>query len=58
LIHYPIPPHQQQAYKAYSGLKLPLTEAIHQEVVSLPIGPTMSMGDVAKVIDTINTFRF
>lgn len=56
LIHYPIPPHQQQAYKAYSGLQLPLTEAIHQEVVSLPIGPTMGMGDVAKVVKAVNAF--
>ena len=56
LIHYPIPPHQQKAYKVYSGLQLPMTEAIHQEVVSLPIGPTMSMGDVTRVIDAINTF--
>jgi dTDP-4-amino-4,6-dideoxygalactose transaminase len=57
LIHYPIPPHQQKAYKDYSGLQLPLTEAIHQEVVSLPIGPTMSMDDVARVIEAINTYR-
>ncbi len=56
LIHYPIPPHQQQAYKAYNGLQLPLTEAIHQEVVSLPIGPTMSMGDVQEVIAVVNAF--
>ena len=56
LIHYPIPAHQQQAYKVYSGLQLPITEAIHKEVVSLPIGPTMGMCDVTKVIDAINTF--
>lgn len=56
LIHYPIPPHQQQAYKAYNGLQLPLTEAIHQEVVSLPIGPTMGMRDVSKVVQTVNAF--
>jgi dTDP-4-amino-4,6-dideoxygalactose transaminase len=57
LIHYPIPPHQQLAYKGYKGLQLPLTEAIHQEVVSLPIGPTMGTGDVTQVVDAINTFR-
>lgn len=56
LIHYPIPPHQQQAYKVYSGLQLPITESMHQEVVSLPIGPTLGISDVAKVIDAINTF--
>ena len=57
LVHYPIPPHQQKAYKEYSSLQLPLTEAIHQEVVSLPMGPTMSMNDVAKVVEAINSYR-
>ena len=57
LIHYPIPPHQQKAYKLYSGLNLPLTDAIHQEVVSLPIGPTIGMDGLAQVIESVNTFR-
>jgi dTDP-4-amino-4,6-dideoxygalactose transaminase len=56
LIHYPIPPHQQQAYKAYSSLQLPLTEAIHNEVVSLPIGPTMTMAQVQQVIAACNAY--
>lgn len=57
LIHYPIPPHQQQAYKGYNGLKLPLTEAIHQEVVSLPMGPTMPMDQVQQVVAACNAYR-
>lgn len=56
LIHYPIPPHQQQAYRDYQHLSLPLTETIHQEVVSLPIGPTMDMVQVADVVAAVNTF--
>jgi dTDP-4-amino-4,6-dideoxygalactose transaminase len=56
MIHYPIPPHQQQAYRDYQLLTLPLTESIHEEVVSLPIGPTMSMTEVAEVIAGVNTF--
>ncbi len=56
LIHYPIPPHQQQAYNSYNQLSLPLTELIHQEVVSLPIGPAMSMKDVTAVIRSVNAF--
>jgi dTDP-4-amino-4,6-dideoxygalactose transaminase len=56
LIHYPIPPHHQQAYKAYSNLQLPLTEGIHQEVVSLPIGPTLQLSQVKSVIATCNDF--
>lgn len=56
MIHYPIPPHQQQAYKNYSKLKLPLTEVIHQEVVSLPNGPTMTPSQVNQVIAACNAF--
>ena len=56
LIHYPIPPHQQPAYREYQSLSLPLTETIHQEVVSLPIGPTMSIAQVDEVIAAVNAF--
>ena len=56
LIHYPIPPHQQQAYPDFHSLQLPVTEAIHREVVSLPIGPTMSMEEVSQVIQAVNAF--
>ena len=54
LIHYPIPPHKQQAYKEWNELSYPLTEAIHKDVLSLPIGPTLSMQDAEKIIACIN----
>jgi dTDP-4-amino-4,6-dideoxygalactose transaminase len=54
-IHYPIAPHQQQAYaKELGHLALPLTETLHCEVVSLPISPVMTDDQVAHVIDTLN----
>jgi dTDP-4-amino-4,6-dideoxygalactose transaminase len=56
LIHYPIPPHHQQAYRDFNQMSLPLTELIHQEVVSLPIGPAMGMDEVTKVIQAVNSF--
>ncbi len=56
LIHYPIPPHKQAAYKEYYDLSIPLTEKIHQEVLSLPIGPTMSEAEVQLVIQAVNSF--
>lgn len=56
LIHYPIPPHKQMAYPDHNNLDLPSTEEIHQEVVSLPIGPTMSNADVDRVIEAVNNF--
>ncbi len=57
LIHYPIPPHLQQAYCEYSHIKLPITEAIHQQVLSIPLDPTMSDEDVNKVIISLNGFK-
>ena len=56
LIHYPIPPHQQQAYPQWNALSLPITERIHQQVLSLPIGPTMTDDEVSQVISAINSF--
>ena len=57
LIHYPIPPHKQEAYKEYSHLYLPITERIHKEVLSLPISPVMSDEEVQIVVDSINHFK-
>lgn len=57
LIHYPIPPHKQSAYKKYEHLSFPITEKIHQEVLSLPISPVLKNEEVALVIDVINRFK-
>jgi len=57
-IHYPIAPHHQQAYaKELGHLQLPLTEAIHREVVSLPISPVMSETQVAAVVVAVAAYR-
>jgi dTDP-4-amino-4,6-dideoxygalactose transaminase len=55
LIHYPIPPHLQSAYgdMAYGQGSFPISETIHNEVLSLPIGPTMSLNDAEKVIEAV-----
>ena len=57
LIHYPIPPHRQEALKEYSHLVLPITERIHREELSLPCHPAMSDEDVQKVIEALNSFE-
>ena len=57
LIHYPIPPHQQQAYARWNSECYPLTEAIHQQVLSLPISPVMSDEEVNVVIEACNAFQ-
>jgi dTDP-4-amino-4,6-dideoxygalactose transaminase len=56
LIHYPIPPHQQAAYQEWEGESFPVSEQIHEQVLSLPIGPTLSMIDVEQVVTVCNGF--
>jgi dTDP-4-amino-4,6-dideoxygalactose transaminase len=57
LIHYPIPPHKQQAYPQLHHLSLPITEKIHQEVISLPFSPVIAQSDLDKVVDVMNKFN-
>ncbi len=57
LIHYPIPPYKQQAYKEYNHLSFPITEKIHREVLSLPISPVMTQEEIEKVVKVINTYK-
>ena len=56
LIHYPIPPHKQLAYKGWNELSFPITEKIHQEILSLPISPVMTNKEVQVVVNVINSF--
>lgn len=57
MIHYPIAPHKQQAYPELNALSLPLTERINQEVLSLPMDPSMTDEQVSRVIEAINQAR-
>ena len=57
LIHYPIPPHKQKAYEYYNQLSFPITEEIHNEVLSLPISPVMTDEELKAVIDIIKMFQ-
>lgn len=57
MIHYPIPPHLQPAYESlgFSKGSFPISEKIHDQVLSLPIGPTLSDLEVDNVINAIRT---
>lgn len=57
LIHYPIPPHQQQAYSEWNNYSFPITEQIHREILSLPISPVMEQQEVVKVVEAINAYQ-
>jgi len=55
LIHYPVPPHLQKAYQvlALKAGTLPVAERLAKEVLSLPIGPHLSAGDVDYVVSVL-----
>ena len=56
LIHYPIPPHHQQALKEFATLQFPVSEKIHQQVISLPMSPVMTQAQIEKVINVVNAY--
>ena len=56
LIHYPIPPHHQNAFSEWKSLSFPVTEKIHREVLSLPISPVMTEEEVGFVIRILNEY--
>jgi dTDP-4-amino-4,6-dideoxygalactose transaminase len=57
LIHYPIPLYKQECYSYMSDISLPITEQIHDEVLSLPISPVLSLEEVKEVITILNNFN-
>lgn len=56
LIHYPIPPHKQLAYKGWNKMHLPITEQIHNEVLSLPISQVMKQDQVEIIVNLVNKY--
>ena len=57
LIHYPIPPHKQKCYSEWNQLSFPITENIHNDILSLPISQVLSLSEVENVVDILNDFR-
>jgi dTDP-4-amino-4,6-dideoxygalactose transaminase len=57
LIHYPIPPHQQDAYQEWQGKSFPISEKIHEHVLSIPISPILNETEIRDVIAVVNGFK-
>ncbi|EET0017261.1 DegT/DnrJ/EryC1/StrS family aminotransferase [Escherichia coli] len=57
LIHYPIPPHKQNCFRSWNNLVLPITEMIHDEVLSIPLDSTLTQKDVERIVSSINSFK-
>ncbi|WP_298761901.1 DegT/DnrJ/EryC1/StrS family aminotransferase [uncultured Psychroserpens sp.] len=56
LIHYPIAPHHQKALLPFKSLYLPLTEAIHETVVSIPMSPVMTTDEIETIVNALNLY--
>ncbi|WP_183560809.1 DegT/DnrJ/EryC1/StrS family aminotransferase [Mucilaginibacter sp. SP1R1] len=56
VIHYPIPPHKQEAYKEWNNLSYPISEKIHSEALSLPLSPVLTPAEVDQVIKIVNAY--
>ncbi|WP_277016620.1 DegT/DnrJ/EryC1/StrS family aminotransferase [Prevotella corporis] len=57
MIHYPIPPHRQQAYKEWNDRSLPVTEQIHEQELSIPCNQALENEEIEKIICLLNQFR-
>lgn len=56
MIHYPIPSNKQKAFSSWNNLCFPITEKIHDEVLSLPISPILTMEEVNFIIEILNKY--
>lgn len=57
IIHYPTPPHKQNAYKEWANRSYPISEEIHRTIVSLPISPVLTNEQVKEVVRIINEYK-
>ena len=56
-VHYPVPVHRQKAYAEINHLQFPITERIHNDVVSLPLNPVLTDREVDHIISSVNNFE-
>ncbi len=57
MVHYPIPPHKQAAYPEWHQLSFPITEQLHNEVLSLPMSPVLTEENCTFIIQMLNQFQ-
>ena len=56
VIHYPVPPHNQKALSFLNHLSFPITQKIHDEVLSLPISSMLTMEEVSYIVSVLNRY--
>jgi len=57
LIHYPIPPHKQKAFKEWNHLTYEISESVHNEILSIPLALHLSSDDLKYIVNSINEFN-
>lgn len=57
IIHYPIPPHEQECYREWNSLLFPITKQIHNEELSLPMSSVMTEEEVRQITEFINNWQ-
>ncbi len=57
LIHYPIPPHKQNAYNKFNNESYPISEQIHNEILSLPISGVQSFENTQRIVEIVNSYE-
>ena len=55
-VHYPIPPHKQQAYSEWNDRTYRISERIHREILSLPMSPVLRDDEVQRVVEALNAY--
>ncbi|CAA9202084.1 dTDP-3-amino-3,6-dideoxy-alpha-D-galactopyranose transaminase [Flavobacterium bizetiae] len=56
VIHYPVPPHKQKAFLEWNALFYPITEKIHDEILSLPMSPVLTEDEISFIVDVLNQY--
>ena len=56
IIHYPTPPHKQPAYSEWNDLSYPISEEIHNTIISLPISPVMTDSEIERIVEVTNEY--
>jgi dTDP-4-amino-4,6-dideoxygalactose transaminase len=55
-VHYPLSPHLQPALKSFDFDPCPVSERLHQSVVSIPLNPVLTDTEVQQIIDVLNAY--
>jgi len=57
MVHYPIPPHKQRAFKEWNHLSFPVTELIHEQILSLPISPVLTKEEAETIAEAVDQYE-